>query len=179
MVFLHIRKGIISVSRSHHFAEWNCRLKSRAVFDCPGIFMKQGHRLKTGAERVRKSTLIIAVQELALLHSRSFRRNEDCSFSGKIRSAVEDTLALASRLYPSSIRCPLLVVSEMSTVGRTTTRNCYLVFSELPYRENVLPGEQTVWWNCEMDTDAGRFFSERLVCTVHDIFDNIHVIFLD
>lgn len=63
--------------------------------------MKQGHRLKTGAERVRKSTLIIADQELALLHRRSFRRNEDCSFSGKIRSAVEETLALTSRLYLS------------------------------------------------------------------------------
>lgn len=139
--------------------------------------MKQGHSLKTEAGRVRKSTLIIAVQELALLHSRSFRRNEDCSFSGKIRSAVEDTLALASRLCPSSIRCPLLVVSEMSTVGRTTTRNCYLVFSELPYREKVLPGEQTVWWHCEMDTEAGRLFSKRLVYTVHDIFDNIHARF--
>lgn len=42
------------------------------------------------------------------------------------------TLALASRLYPSSIRCRLLVVSETSTVGRTTNRNCYHVFSDFP-----------------------------------------------
>lgn len=83
--------------------------------------MKQGHRLKTGAEHVRKSTLIIAVQELALLHSRSFRRNEDCSFSGKIRSAVELSPHASIRLpldvlFWSLVKCQRLVELRTETV---------------------------------------------------------------